>query len=217
VAVPDSGPALAVAGSSVAVSGQLSLYAAPLYVGPLFGPPVAAPIFAVAGDPRPQINLQVPWELAGRPAANFVVDNGAASAPVYVALSAIQPGIFTVDGWSGAVLHAADYTPVTPSNPAARGETVAIYATGLGPVSPPMATGVAAPSAEPLPRTVAKPTVLFGGVPAAAIWYSGLAPTYVGLYQVNAQVPAAAPSGSAVLLTLSIGGAASNTVAIAIR
>jgi len=39
----------------------------------------------------------------------------------------------------------------------------------------------------------------------------------VGLYQVNAQVPDGAPSGSAVPLVLSIGGVISNTVTIAVQ
>jgi uncharacterized protein (TIGR03437 family) len=39
----------------------------------------------------------------------------------------------------------------------------------------------------------------------------------VGLYQVNAQIPQSAPTGNAVSVVLSIGGAISNTVTIAIE
>jgi uncharacterized protein (TIGR03437 family) len=58
--------------------------------------------------------------------------------------------------------------------------------------------------------------VRLGGAPAEVL-YSGLAPGFVGLYQVDVQVPAAAPSGSAVPLELSIGGAVSNVVTIAVQ
>jgi uncharacterized protein (TIGR03437 family) len=47
--------------------------------------------------------------------------------------------------------------------------------------------------------------------------FSGLAPGFVGLYQVNVQVPAAAPSGAAVPVALTIAGVQSNTVTIAIQ
>jgi uncharacterized protein (TIGR03437 family) len=60
------------------------------------------------------------------------------------------------------------------------------------------------------------PTVTIGDVPATVL-FSGLAPTYVGLYQINAQVPATAPSGDTVPLLVSIGGATANTVTIAVQ
>ncbi|MCX6616678.1 MAG: hypothetical protein NTZ98_11360, partial [Acidobacteria bacterium] len=58
--------------------------------------------------------------------------------------------------------------------------------------------------------------VTIGGVPAV-VSYSGLAPGFVGLYQVNAQVPANAPSGTAVPVVVNVGGVASNAVTLAIQ
>ena len=55
-----------------------------------------------------------------------------------------------------------------------------------------------------------------GGV-GATVTYSGLAPTLVGLYQVNALVPAGVLPGNAVPVIVSIGGATSNTVTIAVQ
>jgi uncharacterized protein (TIGR03437 family) len=55
--------------------------------------------------------------------------------------------------------------------------------------------------------------VTIGGI-AAKVLFSGLAPGYVGLYQVNVTVPAAA-AGNAVPVVISMGGAMSNTVTIA--
>jgi len=54
-----------------------------------------------------------------------------------------------------------------------------------------------------------------GGVPAT-VSFSGMSPGFVGLYQVNAQVPAAAAIGDAVPVALSIGGVSSNAVTIAV-
>jgi uncharacterized protein (TIGR03437 family) len=85
---------------------------------------------------------------------------------------------------------------------------------GLGAVSNQPADGAAAPSG-PLAETSVTPTVTIGGVTGNAI-FSGLAPGYVGLYQVNALVPASVASGSAVPVSISIGGTASNTVTIAV-
>jgi uncharacterized protein (TIGR03437 family) len=45
----------------------------------------------------------------------------------------------------------------------------------------------------------------------------GLAPGFVGLYQVNVQTPEGAPTGNNVPLAISVGGVTSNTVTIALR
>jgi uncharacterized protein (TIGR03437 family) len=58
--------------------------------------------------------------------------------------------------------------------------------------------------------------VTIGGAPATVL-FSGLAPGFVGGYQVNALVPAGASRGTAVPVVLSIGGAQSNTVTMAVR
>jgi uncharacterized protein (TIGR03437 family) len=47
--------------------------------------------------------------------------------------------------------------------------------------------------------------------------FSGLAPGFAGLYQVNAIMPEGSPAGSAVPVVLSIGGVTSNTVTIAVQ
>jgi uncharacterized protein (TIGR03437 family) len=96
-----------------------------------------------------------------------------------------------------------------------RGEYLTIYCTGLGDVTNRPVSGAAAP-ANPLANTIAATSVSIGGVSAPAI-FSGLSPGFVGLYQVNVQVPLNAPVGNAVPVVLSIGGAASNTVTIAVQ
>jgi uncharacterized protein (TIGR03437 family) len=83
---------------------------------------------------------------------------------------------------------------------------VLIYCTGLGAVSSPPADGAAGNGQE----TTATPTVTIGGT-KAIVSFSGLAPGFVGLYQINAEVPAGLKSGNqAVVITLA--GASSNSV-----
>lgn len=67
------------------------------------------------------------------------------------------------------------------------GETVLLYLTGMGAVSPPVADGVGGGSAT-LSQTPALPTVLVGGFPGQ-VFYSGLAPGYTCLYQINVTCP----------------------------
>ena len=68
-----------------------------------------------------------------------------------------------------------------------------LYVNGLGPVNNQPASGEAA-SLETLSPTRSTPVVTIGGRPADVI-FSGLAPGYVGLYQLNVRVGADAPSG----------------------
>ncbi len=55
-----------------------------------------------------------------------------------------------------------------------------------------------------------------GGI-SREVSFSGLAPSLVGLYQVNVQVPTGAPTSEAVPVTLTYGSFTSNTVTMAVR
>ena len=183
---------------------------------------IDAPAFAMSDS---QINFQVPWQLAGLSQASLTVTVGeSASSPVAVPLTAAAPGLFSTNAsgsGQGAIVIADTAAVAAPvgafsgSRPANRTESVAIYCTGLGAVINQPPTGVAASATSPS-TTVEPASVTIGGVPAT-VSFAGLAPGFVGLYQVNVEVPEAAPSGSAVPVVLSIGGAASNTVTIAVE
>jgi uncharacterized protein (TIGR03437 family) len=54
------------------------------------------------------------------------------------------------------------------------------------------------------------------GGTAAPVSFSGLAPGFVGLYQVNAQVPAGLSAGNQAVL-IKMGGASSNSVLLPIQ
>ena len=99
---------------------------------------------------------------------------------------------------------------------AAAGETVQIFCTGLGATQPAVKSGDPAPTAEPLARVSIIPAATIGGQ-TARVTFAGLAPGFVGLYQVNVEIPPGLAIGDAVPLILSQGGVPSNTVTLAIR
>jgi uncharacterized protein (TIGR03437 family) len=188
----------------------------------------AAPLPTVLGDttvtfngiPAPlyfasplQVNAQVPFEVtAGSAIAEVISNSGIALTQLTV--GAVGPGIFTRDGsgtGDGALIDAVTGALVTPSQPIAAGAYLAIYCTGLGAVSGAITGAVPAG----LTYTTVTPSVLIDGQPEAPSW-AGLAPGFVGLYQVNAQVPAALTSGSH-RLQIVVNGAASNTVTFAVK
>ena len=164
-----------------------------------------------------QLNVQVPWEVAGLNFALVKVHIEDSVSEVFdLDLSDYSPGIFEINIGGmlfGAVTH-SDGSVVSPSNPASPGETVVVYLTGPGPVDSPQASGYAAP-ADRLVRTLTVPTATIGGREGTVI-FSGLSPGYVGLYQLNVTLPASLPSGNQQLQVVS-NGIASNAVLLPIR
>ncbi|OFV96568.1 MAG: hypothetical protein A3H28_15980 [Acidobacteria bacterium RIFCSPLOWO2_02_FULL_61_28] len=228
-------PGAAVAGGSIAAAFGTDLAASLVFASTLPLPTtlgsitirmnnIPAPLIFVSGN---QLALQVPWELAGQTQATVVASIGAtALSPVTLNLAATAPGIFSTNqrgSGQGAILIANSDALAAPvgsipgrnTRPANRGEFVTIYCTGLGGVTNRPASGAPAP-ANPLSRTTATPAVTIGGI-AATVNFSGLSPGFVGLYQVDAQVPESSPTGSVVPVQISIGGATSNPVTIAVQ
>jgi uncharacterized protein (TIGR03437 family) len=172
-----------------------------------------------------QINALIPAGLSADKQQLTVVRNGARSAGVDVLVTHIEPGLFSLDGsgqGQGAILIAntalvagPTSTP-RPAQPVQHGQYISIYCTGLGLVngSPPQ-DGDATPL-SPFLTTIASPKVTIGGMDAP-VSFSGLAPTLVGVYLVNVQVPDSVSPGDDVPVTLTIGNVASNTVTISVR
>ena len=109
--------------------------------------------------------------------------------------------------------------------PAATGDYSVLYATGLGKTTPkgdpsgtPLLTGASPPAdGSVLYKTIALPTGTIGGIQAPVL-YSGLAPGFPGLYQVDVQVPNGVAAGDDVPLILSLpGGTSDNAVTIAVQ
>jgi len=170
-----------------------------------------------------QINFQVPFAPVFGPTPTVLtLTVGQLTNTFNITLVPYAPALFTTNsqgtGQAAALVGSSLAAPAGAfpgSQPAAKGAIVALYCTGLGNVSNPPNPGSSAQS-EPLSNTFATPTVTVGGQPAF-VPFSGLAPGYVGLYQVNIQIPDSAPSGPAVPIVLTIGGAQSNTATIAIQ
>ena len=181
-----------------------------------------APLFYVGPG---QVNVQVPVELAPDRQLQVVVEtNGVPSAPEPLQTAGSRPGIFTLGppyDEQGAILIAntnrlaMPATPGIPSEPARIGRFISIYCTGLGATDPTVPSGQPATS-EPLAVVKTAVTVLIGEQPAA-VNFAGLAPGFVGVYQVNAEVPPGITAGDAIPVVLIQGGVQSNTATIAVQ
>lgn len=168
---------------------------------------VPAPLFSVAyANGQDQISFQVPWGIdAGKAAAEVqVYDYGQQVADVVVDSYTEDPGIFSFQKYGqvyAVALHSRDYSLVTPDNPVVRGEMIILYTTGLGPVDQFIREGYGAPS-NPLANTKSPFRVVLAGE-SVRLFFSGLAPGFVGLYQINMQIPDDAPAGDLSLKILS--------------
>jgi uncharacterized protein (TIGR03437 family) len=174
---------------------------------------IAAPLdFVTTG----QINAQVPFNVfpdgVTSGSVNVVVTlNGVPSPPQPVVINPFAPGVFTAKGYAIAYFGAAGpqfgdlAAPVGTfpgSIPAHPGDILTVYATGLGAVNPPIQSGTN--SLDQLRFTVVMPTVLIGNV-QAPVQFSGLSPSFPGVYQLNVTVPQV-PTGNSIPLQILING-----------
>jgi uncharacterized protein (TIGR03437 family) len=191
---------------------------------------VAAPLYFAAGN---QINYQMPYSTTdGAAAVTALRDDGVASRGT-ANIASVAPALFSADasGKGQAVAQNLDFSrngdpAVSPQSKRARkGEFVILYGSGVGsqfinannsntqPVT--MKDGEAATD-NPLPATVVSPEVTVGGK-FATVHFSGLAPGFVSLWQLNVAVPSDAPSGAAVEVVVNFGGKTANRLTIAIE
>ncbi|PWT99958.1 MAG: hypothetical protein C5B51_26120 [Terriglobia bacterium] len=154
-----------------------------------------APLYYIS---QGQLNVQIPYETAAGPATLKVNNNGLSASTAFT-VAAAAPGIFTD----------AKGAPV-PSTSAGRNQLATLYITGFGPVTPPLATGVGPAVGTPvgqLPQPQQKVAMTIGGVSvqnlATAVPWG-----YVGVLQINYQVPAGAPLGAQPVI-VSVGGISS--------
>ena len=164
-----------------------------------------------------QLNVQVPWELAGQSAVVVKsIMNYTYSATVPLQLAPTAPGFFVIDYTTQeAAALLPNYTIVSSSNPVPRGTPVLLYLNGLGPVNSTPGDGTASACTTLSDcQTTTTPTVMIGNQ-QATVDYSGLAPGLVG-YQVNAEVPAGIAAGIQPV-TITIGGVTSTTAYIYVQ
>ena len=113
-----------------------------------------------------------------------------------------------------AVTHASDFTLVTDANPAAPGELLSLFATGLGSTRPGVDPGKPFPL-SPLAVVTSPVEVRANGKPAEVLGAVGL-PGAVDGYQVNFRLPADTLKGLA-SLQLSVGMVADTSVRVMVK
>ncbi len=161
-----------------------------------------------------QVNAVIPLDLPpGNQVLRIVSPFG--TADQQIGIQSVAPQIFRLaptllglpssDTTRGAILN-QDGTINQPVNPARRANIIVVFGTGFGAVS----------SGQPLSTTVVPVTVKFGSRTASPS-FAGLAPGFVGLYQVNVAVPADLPPDLAVSLSVQQGNVVSAPVEISIQ
>jgi uncharacterized protein (TIGR03437 family) len=170
---------------------------------------VKLPLYYVS---QTQVNAIVPYVIGANAPQYLLVQRGLTySTPVLVNVAPAEPSLLNAitDYPAGG---SAPYI-IAAASPAHSGDTLVLYCTGLGPVTPAATDGVPAVGTSKTDNTV---QLSIGGV-TARVDYSGLAPGFAGLYQVNTVVPPGVATGSAVPVALTVAGQTSPAVAIAIR
>jgi hypothetical protein len=123
----------------------------------------SAPLFSVAPE---RVLAQVPFGLAVGQPIELAVTVGSTRAVSPITIRESSPRVLGVVG---------------------DGPVISIYATGLGEVDPPVATGQPAPLV-PLSLARRAPQVRVKGLPTE-VQFAGLAPGLVAIYQVNVRLP----------------------------
>ena len=178
---------------------------------------------SVDGIPAPlnyvsfaQINFLIPYGVAPglRP---IVVNTSTNTYSGTVRIVSGAPGLFTKDTNTpprGAILN-QDGSENSSTRLAIRGQAISIYATGSGSLDRSVADGEATPR-SPLINTISKPQVFIGGVevPAESVEFSGLAPDWVGLWQINVRIPALSFLSGRLPVQVFMNGVDSNEVTV---
>ena len=103
-----------------------------------------------------------------------------------------------------SVTRAANGLLVTASNPIHQGDSLTIFAAGLGLTSPVVAAGAVSPSNPPA-AAVVQPKVTLNGV-GLPVTFAGLVPGQIGVYEIQVNVPNYTPQGLSVPLIISQNG-----------
>ncbi len=166
----------------------------------LFG----APRLAYVGYVSPtQVNFLLPSDLFSTSMTIQIRNPAGKTIAIPLTVQVTAPQLFTLDGKNVAGIHAngtllgkAGLLSSVTTAPAAPGETVSVYATGLGATSPALIPGQVPTDAV---RVATLPTVTIGGT-AATVVSATVVPGSPGLYQINVQVPTDAVNGDLPLI-----------------
>ena len=171
-----------------------------------------------------QVNAQVPYDINVNAPQQILIQRGLTySKPVEVNVAPAQPAIFEDTSTSpnqGIIIVVREQGAnqiqfeAKPGSPAMPGDVIVAFCAGLGAVSPSVPSGSA--GGAPVPTTTNNVQLKIGGQ-SAPISFAGLAPGFVGLYQVNSVVPNGVPTGDAVPVTVSVAGQTGPPVTMAIQ
>jgi uncharacterized protein (TIGR03437 family) len=172
-----------------------------------------APRLAYVGYVSPtQVNFLLPSDLNATAATTLQVRNPAGiNTALPITVSANAPQLFTTDGKSVMGAH-ANGSLVGKAAPAAPGETIVVYGTGLGAASPALIPGQVPTDALSLATL---PQVTIGGT-AATVTFAGCVPGTAGVYQINVQVPSGAANGDLPLI-VQVGTASSASTVLTVQ
>jgi uncharacterized protein (TIGR03437 family) len=167
----------------------------------------AAPLLYAGSN---QINAIVPYGVSGKTSTELTVTaQGKTIATVAQAVAAAAPAIFTQNfsgSCAGAILN-QDLSVNSPSNPAAMGTVISIFASGAGQTSPPGVDGQV--TGTTLPAPLLPVTVQIGGL-GAKVSYAGAAPGLVaGVTQVKRHDSIRSEFGIGHFIVLNVGGLSS--------
>jgi uncharacterized protein (TIGR03437 family) len=158
-----------------------------------------------------QVNGVLPNSASGLTPLTVQDSSGQNTVNIYVGTAA--PSIFTQDqSGSGpaAARKASDESLVTADNPLHSGDSVALFATGLGLTT--AGTGTAAG----LQVAIQQPTVTVAGMDCP-VSFAGAAPGFIGLDQINCAIPSGIASTTSAPVVITSGTMASNTATLAIQ
>jgi len=175
-----------------------------------------------------QINVQIPYDAQLGAGTLQVVSNSQNSNTISVNILAAAPAILGFSGTNYVVAQTAaggyEGYPAAGFAAAHAGDTLVLYAVGLGQTSPAATAGMASPGAGMLASVTPTPLICFGDLnPIAGTancvkpFFAGLTPGYFGLYQLNFTLPNGVPTGNAVPISVIVGNSTSNSLSIAIQ
>jgi uncharacterized protein (TIGR03437 family) len=200
-------------GSLISIYGQN--LAPSLVIGPVN--PLAQTLGGLTVSPQ-QVNAQVPVELAD---GNYTVAVNIPGQPAVTASFTVQrnsPGVFMQSNPQGTplalALH-ADGTPVTPTSPAIRNETISIYGTGFGPYSQTPVDGFAVPAGSVWPLT--DPVTIVAGALTLNPAWAGAAQGFVGTAVLQLNIDDTVPTATTLSMQVSVNGVLSNTVQLPVQ
>jgi len=158
-----------------------------------------------------QVSAVAPYEISGTTQVQ-VEDAGLRSQPVAVPVNSAAPGVYCYAGGTGQAVAVNTNTDGTTAfnidTPAKHGSYLTFFITGEGSTAAPWADGLLPGPVFPVPA--APVGVQIGGITSACSenWVGTI---FAGVTQVNACVPAGAPTGDAVPLVVNVGGVPAQT------